>query len=325
MNHHGGNIFAVAQRNGWDWRDIADFSASINPLGPSPLVKPALEQAFERVVHYPEIDALALRTALAEHWQVDAGRIVAGNGATSLIHWFARSIGMPPVALAAPVFSEFHRAFPSAEIVSFDVRGWPAEGLVVVTRPANPTGAFPEGLDDYLRSTTNPVMVDESFIEFTGRPSVMTLHRTNLFVLRSLTKFYAIPGLRVGALIGPAETLAHWNAEPWTVNVCAEAAVIASIGDKDHARRTVEFVQRERMWLTDELRAIAGVHPQPSVANFLLLALDAPAPPLVRKLQSRKLLVRDCSGWPGVPFENAVRVAVRTRAENQRLCKEWTS
>ena len=322
---HGGNVFAVAQRNGWDWRDIADFSASINPLGPSPSVKPALEQAFERVVHYPETDASALRAALAEHWHVNANRIVAGNGATSLIHWFARSGDPQSVALAAPVFSEFHRAFPSAKIVPFDVRAWPAEGLVVVTRPANPTGAFPDGLDDYLRSTTNPVMVDESFIEFTGVPSIVTLERPNLFVLRSLTKFYAIPGLRVGALIGPAETLAQWPTEPWTVNVFAEAAVMASIKDKDHARRSVDFVQQERAWLTNELRAIAGVHPQPGVANFLLLALDAQAQPLVRKLESHKLLVRDCSGWPGVPFENAIRIAVRTRAENQRLIKEWTS
>lgn len=322
---HGGNVFAVAQRNGWDWRDIVDFSASINPLGPSPFVKPALEQAFERVAHYPESDAFALRAVLAEHWQVDANRIVCGNGATSLIHWFSKSVGPLAVALAAPVFSEFHRAFPSARVVPFDARAWPTQGLLVVTRPANPTGAFPEGIEDYLRSTTNPVMIDESFLEFTEMPSIMTLQRPNLFVLRSLTKFYAIPGLRVGALIGPAETLTQWAAEPWTVNVFAEAAVVASIQDIDHARRTMAFVQQERAWLTKELRAISGVHPQPSVANFLLLAVDAPSAPLVRKLEANKILIRDCSGWPGVPFENAVRIAVRTRAENLRLLREWKS
>lgn len=101
--------------------------------------------------------------------------------------------------------------------------------------------------------------------------------------------------------------------EPWQVNVLAEAAVLASIADADHARRTVDFVHGEREWLARELGA------QPSAANFLLIELDLPAPPLVARLEQQKILVRDCSGWPGVPFAHSIRVAVRTRAENLRL------
>ena len=93
----------------------------------------------------------------------------------------------------------------------------------------------------------------------------------------------------------------------------AEAAVLASIADADHARRTVDFVHGEREWLARELGA------QPSAANFLLIELDRPVPPLVARLEQQKILVRDCSGWPGVPFAHSIRVAVRTRAENLRL------
>ena len=216
MTTHGGNIFAIARRYGWDWREIADFSASINPLGPSPKVKPAIAEAMERIAHYPEAYSCGLQQALAEHWQTDPAGVMPGNGATELLHFFARSLEPRRVYLAAPVFSEFHRAFPHARIVPFDAAQWPADGLVVVTRPANPTGRMPA----LPAVTTYPLLVDESFIEFTGEPA-LNPGRDNLFILRSLTKFHAIPGLRAGALLGPPAVLESWKQrrEPWQVNV----------------------------------------------------------------------------------------------------------
>lgn len=319
---HGGNVFEIARRRGWNWREIADFSASINPLGPSPTLRAAVMEAFDRVVHYPEAYAGGLRARLAAHWNVDAACLLTGNGATDLIHFFARQMRPPRVSLAAPVFSEFHRAFPQADLVPFDAGRWPTEGLIIVTRPANPTGALPD-LEAYLAATSNPVLIDESFLEFTGCESLMprVTARPNLFVLRSLTKFYAIPGLRAGALAAAPETIARWMParEPWQLNVLAEAAVMAAIGDEVHAARTVEFVAAERVWLAAELLQIPGLDPQPSVANYLLIGLAQPAAPLVQALESAKVLVRNCSGWPGVPFDHAIRIAVRPRPENLRL------
>ncbi|MDX1980726.1 MAG: aminotransferase class I/II-fold pyridoxal phosphate-dependent enzyme [Bryobacteraceae bacterium] len=312
---HGGNIFAFAHANGCRWQDVADFSASINPLGPSPRVRPAILDALDRIVHYPEAEPSTLRHALAGHWNLDPDTLILGNGATDLIHFFARNIATTRVRLAAPVFSEFHRAFPSAEVVPFDSTSWTGPGLVVVTRPANPTGAMPA-----LDACDTPLLVDESFLEFTGAPSLAGT-RENLFVLRSLTKFHALPGLRIGALAGPAALMTQWRArrEPWPVNVLAEAAVLASIADHDHAARTIAFVRREREWLTARLAEISGLHPLPSQANYMLVALDQPAAPLVENLARRRILVRDCSGWPGVGFAHAIRLAVRTREENLRL------
>jgi threonine-phosphate decarboxylase len=314
--NHGGHIFETARRHGWDWREIADFSASINPLGPSPGVRPAVEEAMERMVHYPEAYACGLQQALSEHWQIDPAGILLGNGATELLHFFARMLRPERVYLAAPVFSEFHRAFPDARIVPFEPVDWPVDGVLVVTRPANPTGRMPD-----LSGVIMPLIVDESFIEFTGETPSPT-GRENLYVLRSLTKFHAIPGLRAGALLGPPAVLQQWKKkrEPWQLNVLAEAAVRASLADDEHARRTVEFVGREREWLTQMLRRIPGLSPQPSVANFMLVALAQPALPLIGRLErEHKILVRDCSGWPGVPFAHSMRVAVRTRVENERL------
>jgi threonine-phosphate decarboxylase len=238
-------------------------------------------------------------------WSVDPERIILGNGATELLHWFARVTRFDSVTLSLPVFSEFHRAYPNA---TTEDRG----GLLVVTQPVNPTGAT---VNTELRA---PLLVDESFLEFTGLPSAA--RRSDVWVLRSLTKFYALPGLRIGALIGPREEVARlreWR-EPWQVNVLAEAAALAAIADHEHARRTLAFVRSERAWMEASL----PVRPEPSCANYLFVRLPYRSAALCEHLLERKILVRDCTGTPGVAGQ-AVRVAVRTRAENERLVAAW--
>jgi threonine-phosphate decarboxylase len=111
--------------------------------------------------------------------------------------------------------------------------------------------------------------------------------------------------------------------EPWQVTVLGEQAALAAIGDREHSLRTIEFVRSERCWLSRRLAEIPGAHPQSSCANYLLVVLDYAAAPLVAHLLERRILVRDCTNWPGVPFPSSVRVAVRTRPENERLLAAW--
>jgi threonine-phosphate decarboxylase len=326
---HGGNLFAVARDHGWSWREMLDFSASINPLGPSARVAPAICEALERIVHYPERDPVLLRGALGREWCLDPDQILLGNGATELIFFLSRMFRADRVTLALPAFSEFHRAFPEADVADLmDSSNWPQEGLLVLTRPANPTG-WPlslEALRRYLETSEASVVVDESFLEFTGLPSVATLIATypRLIVLRSLTKFYALPGLRVGALIGAAAAVQLWRQfrEPWQVNVLAEAAALAALSDTAHASRSLEFVRSERAWLVEQLRGVPKVNPLSPTANFIFVPLDYPAGPLCDHLLRSKILIRKCTAWPGLTGE-AVRIAVRRRDENERLLEVW--
>jgi threonine-phosphate decarboxylase len=326
---HGGNVFEIAREHGWDWRDVADFSASINPLGPSPAVFDAIRAALGRIQHYPDPASSDLRRALAEQWNLDEAQILLGNGATELLHWVARVSPQPSVTLATPVFSEFYRAYPRARCVpADDLDRWPPEGMLVLTQPNNPTGAaLPAGaLEQWLLRTSNPVMLDESFLDFTGLPSAARLleRRPQLWILRSLTKFYALPGLRIGALLASAGEIRRWRRlrEPWQVNALAEAAALAAIADVEHSRRTLEFVAGERAWLSQQIAAIAGAHPIPSTANYLFVQLEHSAAPLCRHLLESRILIRDCTGSPGVDGDG-VRIAVRTRAENERLLAAW--
>jgi threonine-phosphate decarboxylase len=111
--------------------------------------------------------------------------------------------------------------------------------------------------------------------------------------------------------------MARWRPrrEPWQVNVLAEEAALAAIADEEHACRSLEFVAAERAWMLDELGALPGVHATPSHANYLFVRLDYPARELYRHMLEHKILIRECDG--------AVRVAVRTRAENERLMAAW--
>jgi threonine-phosphate decarboxylase len=326
---HGGNIFAIARERGWDWRDVLDFSASINPLGPAPGVRQAICQAIDRIAHYPEREPLRLRQALAHTWRVEEDQILPGNGATELIFFVSRLFAGLPVTLALPVFSEFHRAFGQARTADLtDTATWPREGLLVLTRPANPTGwtLSLDTLKSYLESTDHPVLVDESFLEFSGSRSACSLltQHPQLTVLRSLTKFYALPGLRIGALVGSAPAVREWRVhrEPWQINVLAEEAALAALTDSAHGARSLEFVCAERVWLFERLSSMAGVAPVPSGANFLYVRTGYPALALVSFLLSRKILIRNCTGWQGLSGE-AVRIAVRQRYENERLLEAW--
>ena len=130
---------------------MLDFSANINPLGPAPGVREAICQAMDRIPHYPSPEPAPLCELLSGQWGVPAEQILAGNGATELLHFFARmrlaqQVTLP-VTLVVPTFSEFHRAFPGAMHARWDdFERWPASGLLAVTNPNNPTGKLACGI-----------------------------------------------------------------------------------------------------------------------------------------------------------------------------------
>lgn len=314
---HGGNLFAVAAREGVAWQQVLDFSASINPLGPPPAVREAILSALDRIVHYPEPSGLRLRERLAAEWDVAVDRLMVGNGATELLFDWCRCFGSG--SIAAPAFGEFHRVWPEAKLFPLtDRNSWPDSGAVVFTRPANPTGTL-LAADDfrrYAQGRKDAVLVDESFLDFSGAESLVRAARGNLFVLRSLTKFWALPGLRVGALVGDGEGIARMR-PPWALNVLAEAAALAALEDNAHARRTREFVRTEGAWLAAELSLLPGLYVWPAVANYLFIETQRAAE-LTAFAESRRVLIRDCSDWPGFAC-HAIRVAVRRRWENEIL------
>jgi len=323
--NHGGNLFAICKERGWDWREVLDLSASINPLGPPPGVRPAVESALDRIMHYPGQMPSELEHRLARLWRVDPGMVMAGGGATELLHFVARSGWNGPTALVTPVWSEFYRAFPHALRLPMDEpERWPQRGLLVLSQPVNPTGeAVPvQVLRRAIAGREGPVLIDESFIDFTNLESAVGWcgSHPNLLVLRSLSKFYALPGLRIGALASSPEWMERLarRREPWQVSSLAEAAALAAIEDEDHAQRTREVVEMEREWLLEQLSDLPGLRFSEGSANFLYAGTNRPAGEICDWFLERKIILRNCTRLPGVQGE-AIRFAVRLRAENERF------
>jgi len=317
---HGGDIFGVARARGVEWQQLLDFSASINPLGPSVRSREAILASVDRIAHYPCRAGLRLRRRLAEEWQLPPERILVGNGATDLLFAWCRHVG--PGTIAAPAFSEFHRAWPGAPLCQLaDPATWPALGPSVITRPANPTGTVVDAATvlTFARGRRDPVLVDESFLDFVdGAESLLPHACGNLFVLRSLTKFWALPGLRVGALAGEVAEI-QAQGPPWSLNALAEEAMLAALDDTSHASRTRAFVAEEARWLRERLTEVPGLRIWPATANYLFLETGSAAERTAHALE-RGVLIRDCRGWPGLAVEG-VRTAVRRRWENEILVR----
>jgi threonine-phosphate decarboxylase len=337
MVTHGGRALMFAREHNVDYREVLDFSASINPLGPSPKALEAIKDGADLIRVYPDENPVRLIRCLSDRFHIPNDKILVGNGATELLYFWLRAIRPRTATLFIPTFIEYRRALESVgsavqtvQLNAADHFRLPSVAVdtdvVIVTNPNNPTGSYvpPEELSDWI-NRINPltqVFIDEAFIEFTAQPSIdRCLERfPNLWVLRSMTKFYALPGLRLGYLVSSRVRELAAKREPWQVNTLAELAGIASLADRGYEEATMQLIQRERVWLWKQLQTIPGIRAFPSAANFFLAhclrddALDG----FMRKLSDAKILIRDCrciEGLDGAYF----RFAVRTRSENSRL------
>lgn len=340
---HGGDVFAAAAELGIPPGAILDFSASINPLGAPPEVLQAARGALEVCGHYPEIDASSLQRDLASFHQLPAESLLPGAGSTELVFLLPRVLRPSSALLVTPAFSEYRPALTQVgcSIENFPVR--PGEDidiarliaavrngvdLLLLANPGNPHGG---GLkrETVLRIVADcrgvcQIVVDEAFVDFAPDLSVIdrVAEEDHLWVLRSMTKFYAIPGLRVGYLAGPLQGMAALRdaKEPWRLSTPAIAAARACLAAGDYRDETLAAIAAWRAELVAGLEGL-GCQVFPSVANYLLFRLPNVAPSaaqLSSALRRRAILVRDCSNFEGLT-ERFMRVAVRTREENSRL------
>jgi threonine-phosphate decarboxylase len=345
---HGGEVFAAARRLGVPVSRVLDFSASINPLGPSPKALRRLRRDLRLIRFYPEAENRELRDLVAEQEGVDPRCILFGNGATQLLHLVPRVLKPRKAVIVEPGFAEYRAALeragcrvqslPLSEKAAFRLERTPLlktirrehPALLVLGHPNNPTGtAIPDSLLSELihlcAKNHVQLVVDESFIEFTSRRSRArdASRRPHLIVARSLTKFWALAGLRIGYLVGQQPLVERLSShiEPWSVNSLASAAAADSLRDANYRRDTLALLRRERAFLRDRLFGLGWLRPFPSEANFLLVRIETPelgSTELRQKLERCNILVRDGVGFPGLG-SRYIRVAIRNRRDNERL------
>ena len=344
-NKHGGNLRELARRAGRDPDQILDFSASINPLGPPDGLRAALARSIDRVVYYPDPDCRELVEYLARRHQVAAEQIVVGNGSTEIFFALARGLALARAIIPVPSYTDYAAAVRAAgrevcfvklkESADFAL-DWPAlegelrgDDLLLLGQPNNPTGRALDG--DALcglaaRNPTTMIVVDEACADFVeGYSSLAGRTAPNVIAVRSLTKFYAVPGLRVGYAVASAEAARQIRGQilPWSVSVLAQEAAIALLSDEDYARRSIALVGEQRRRLAEGLAKLPGLRVYPSVTNFLLVRLDRSdmtAPELAERLLGQGVAIRTFDEEQHLDAR-FFRVAVRTEEENCRLCE----
>lgn len=346
---HGGNVHAWARAHGSNLAQMLDYSANINPLGLAVSVRQAIEQSIDQVVHYPDVEAVRLKAAISRHYQVADTRITAGNGAVELLYVLAHTLRPQRVLITAPTFSEYERAAVAAGAAIEYVQLSPSDGfaiqpeylvsrlkgvdIVFIGNPNNPTGTvMPAKQIEYVlqaaRQQGITVVVDESFMDFIVDHQLYSCRTLlgqydNLVIIHSLTKFYAIPGLRLGFALAHPDLTARLHAakDPWNVNLLAQAAGVAALAAADYQSKSRETVAAEKDRLYAELQTVPGVKPFMPSVNYLLLDIRASrrtAPQLRQAMAEHNILIRDCSNYPGLSADY-VRVAVKLKEQNDRL------
>ena len=345
---HGGQALALARELGCPPEGILDFSASLNPLGPPAGALNAARAALVDVCHYPEVDGAALAKAVAARNGLPEEGVLAGAGATEFIYLVPRVLQPQRVQLVTPAFNEYRPAFLQARArvdhwqltAADDFHLDPAAlcaalpagtDMVWLANPLNPsgTGYARACVDELLATLPHGVrlVIDEAFIDFAPELSCVEMLPThpNLLILRSLTKFHALPGLRIGWLAAAPELLAEFaaNREPWRLSTPAIAAGIACLQAAELYATTLQTIPLLRKELASGLEKL-GCRVYPSVVNYLLCRLPDNAPgaaAIAAALRPPGILIRICTDFDGLD-DRYVRLAVRSTADNRRLLAE---
>lgn len=357
MRIHGGNVEEIAREYGLKEEKIMDFSANINPLGPPSKVIKALKENLNKITRYPDPEAINLRRELSKYLRVNSESIIAGNGAIELIHLICRTLRPKRALIVVPTFSEYESTLKSIgckiqffllksrENFRLDIeellknikkigssRPYQGRDLLFLCNPNNPTGQLINKTDmlkivDVARKRGVFVIIDEVFMDFVEQEGKETLiyeaaRRDNLFIIRSLTKFFALPGIRLGYGIGNKDFLQRMkiHKEYWSVNALAQIAGTAALKDKEYIKKTKRLILKEKKFLYSKLSKIDGLKPYSSVTNFILCQLTdrTDSKKLREELIQKNILIRDCSSFRSLN-NRYIRIAVRTRKENLHL------
>lgn len=348
---HGGNLNWAAQLAGCPPSVILDFSASINPLGPPESAISAIQRGLTRLRDYPDPDYSQLRNTLGKWHNLSPEWILPGNGAAELLTWAGRDLaGLDAVYMLTPAFRDYTRALAAFEAkitpyplsvarmvkkpslkqdLDLDAPNTDNSGLLL-NNPHNPTGQLfsRQSILPYLDQFAL-VVIDEAFMDFLRPEAQETLLHDvadypNLVVLRSLTKFYSLPGLRIGYAVAHPERIQRWQKwrDPWSVNSLAVEAAIAAIADVTFQEQTWTWLEQARSRFYQDLTTIPGLSPLPSAANFFLVATEIPGSQLqTQLLKTSQILIRDCLSFPELG-EGYFRSAIRSPEENQKLIEQ---
>ena len=339
---HGADIFASSQLLNINEDEIIDFSSNINIYSPDIDYKKILDGIKSNINKYPDIKYEKLRHNLSRIYKIDGKYIVPGNGATELIYLIMKLPDIMNVGIFNPTFCEYDRAATIAKKnvfnLTFDLLETGNErklvtsieklDLIVICNPNNPTGEIKDitRLAELSKKYNSLLFVDETFIDFTDNTPKSMLSNiendSNLIVLKAITKFYAMPGARLGYVFSSSLDIVNkmWDyKEPWTVNSMAQE-LVKQIEPLDITNLTQSYYKSEIIRLKGLYKDL-NIIVSDSVTNYLLLKLPNGNKGVDLKLELLKkynLLIRTCNDFIGLD-DSYVRISIKTQKQNTFL------
>lgn len=343
---HGANVDNMVKQFGKNENDIIDFSSNVNPHIISNLGKYVLE-GLEKSRSYPDINYTNLRNNISSYINVDSDLIIPGNGATEIIYLLMKSI-KKRIAILNPTFSEYGRGakLNDLEVVNFHLKKENNFSIdldeiqknidkfdsLFVCNPNNPNGKVKDlnKLLDLMIKNDKLLIVDETFMEFVEEEEkyslISRIEKTeNLFILKAVTKFFGMPGLRFGygvtSNIKIIKNIYEYK-EPWTINSFAENLSNYLFKDKKYIKDSKNYYIKERKFMLGELRKISKLKVYDTDTNFVLIKLeDREANSLKLELfEKYNILIRDASNFIGLN-KNYIRIAIKGHEDNETIIK----
>ncbi len=351
MNSHGGNIKDATRRYELKKSSLIDFSASINPLGLTDKLKKAIFSTLDALPHYPDPECAELKEEFSRHLKIPADNLLFGNGSAELIFLIARALKIKKALISTPTFSEYENAvkinsgeclfLKTSENNGFRpnidnlVKGLKKSDALFICNPNNPTGYLLDkgGLDYLAKECVKNnafLIIDEVFIDFVKETDNFSMFKDilsnkKLLILRSLTKFFALAGLRLGYLAAESKLIEKISLfqPPWSVNSLAQTAGVVAINNTAFIKKSQHYVSEQGKIFFQKLKKIKYLKPYAPITNFIFCKIES------ANINSRKLrdycgqagmLIRDCSNFRGLN-NKFIRLAVRKEEENQKLIR----
>lgn len=346
---HGGNIHKVLREQQGGDSPVYDFSANINPLGPPDWIRPLLSSQVEHLIHYPDPEYTEFIESIATFTGKPHENIVIGNGTTELLYTLMRVIPHKRVLIPVPSYVDYSRAakiaekvvipFELDEALDFELDCLRLEeqiqigDAVIIANPNNPTGL---GVDQTVlanlieRRPDALFIIDEAFLDFIDNCETQGVSQPNIITINSMTKFFGVPGLRIGFGLFPTElaTKMRANLPPWTVNSFAQAVGIKALEDEEYQKTSRKVCRELRIDLSSELQKIDQLKVYPGSANYLFVKIlkGGNSIVLAEYCLKHKIVIRKCDNYQGLNKpEQFFRIAVRTEIENKKLVDTFQS
>ena len=349
IQKHGGNLSEEAKRLKIKEKKLLDASASIVPFKPPKSLKKCLFEAIksENIRNYPDCNHTILKEKISKWHDIPPEMVMPGNGASELFTWAAREAKRTGVSgIPSPGFSDYERALncweanyihlpiplPSSNNSPKQFPLMPETDVIWITNPHNPSGELwsKKSLEPLI-ANKQLIICDEAFLPLVPNGEnesllPLTIKHPNIIVIRSLTKLFAIAGLRLGYAVSSPARLKDWELcrDPWPLNNIAIAAGINLFDNRGNLKNWINKIQRwvkhEGEWFRSQLLTIEGIDVFHSSANFYLIKSKSSLLPVRERLAKNHILVRDCRSFKCLG-DQYLRISLQSRKNNKRIIR----